>query len=62
MLLRLANSRLWTVAANCAADRSGVTALEYALIAGIVVIAIAALVHGIGTSVSRMFSSVGSGL
>lgn len=54
--------RLLSIAARCAADRSGVTAIEYAMIAGIVVIAVAALVNGIGTSVSNMISSVAKGL
>jgi Flp pilus assembly pilin Flp len=53
--------RLLTAAVRCAADRSGVTSIEYALIAGVIVIAIAALVNGIGASVSGMFSSVASG-
>jgi pilus assembly protein Flp/PilA len=54
--------RLLAAAARYLTDRSGVTAIEYALIAGIVVIAVAALVNGIGTSVSGMISSVSTGL
>jgi pilus assembly protein Flp/PilA len=58
---RFGKWRLSAAAARCLADASGVTAIEYALIAGIVVIAIASLVNGIGASVSQMFSSVAGG-
>jgi Flp pilus assembly pilin Flp len=44
--------------AKCAAETAGVTAIEYALIAGVVVIAVTALVNGIGASVSAMIGSV----
>lgn len=39
-------------------NRSGVTAIEYALIAGLVAIVIVAAVETLGTSVSGLFSSV----
>jgi Flp pilus assembly pilin Flp len=39
-----------------------VTAIEYALIAGIIVIAVTALVDSIGTSLSQMLTSVTTGL
>jgi Flp pilus assembly pilin Flp len=58
MLRRRARLHLVAGFAKCAAEKSGVTAIEYALIACIIVIAVAALVNGIGTSVSGMISSV----
>jgi pilus assembly protein Flp/PilA len=57
----LGKPRWLAAAAKCFADRSGATAIEYAIIAGIIVIAITALVNGIGSTVSRMFGSVASG-
>jgi Flp pilus assembly pilin Flp len=62
MAYRLAKLRLLAAAAKCAADSTGVTVIEYALIAGIIVIAVTALVNGIGESVSGMLSSVATGL
>lgn len=54
--------RLAIALRKCAADRAGVTAIEYALIAGIIVIAITALIQGIGNSLNGMLNSVTTGL
>jgi Flp pilus assembly pilin Flp len=62
MVHRVGRPRLLAVLTKCAADRAGVTAIEYALIAGIVVIAVTALVNGIGASVNVMLSSIARGL
>jgi Flp pilus assembly pilin Flp len=58
MVHRAGRPRLLAVLTECTADNAGVTAIEYALIAGIIVIAVVALVNGIGASVSSMISSV----
>lgn len=42
-------------------DEAGVTALEYAFIAGLVAIAVVAAVNTLGTEVSGLFNSVLSG-
>jgi pilus assembly protein Flp/PilA len=42
------------------ADRDGVTALEYAMIAALVAVAIIGGVSLLGTSVSQVFSTVAS--
>ncbi|MGZ3249835.1 MAG: Flp family type IVb pilin [Croceibacterium sp.] len=39
-------------------DRSGATAVEYALIAGIIVVAIAAAVGAVGTQLIALFGNV----
>jgi len=44
--------------ARLSRNESGVTAMEYALIAGLVAIAIVAAVTTLGTSVSGLFGSV----
>lgn len=41
-------------------DQRGVTALEYALIAGLVAVVIVGAVTTLGTSVSNVFTKVGS--
>jgi Flp pilus assembly pilin Flp len=50
--------RLLAPFAKCAADQTGVTAIEYALIAGVILIAVTALIDGIGKSVSGMLGSI----
>jgi pilus assembly protein Flp/PilA len=40
------------------ADRKGVTALEYGVIASVLVVAVAAAVNGFGTSLSTFFGTV----
>ncbi len=44
------------------ADRSGATAIEYALVAGLISISIVFWAAMIGTSVSGFFTSIASGL
>jgi Flp pilus assembly pilin Flp len=61
MAHRLRKPRLLSLFLNCAADRTGVTAIEYALLTGIILIALVALIDGIGASVSGMLSSVTTG-
>jgi Flp pilus assembly pilin Flp len=58
MVHRVGRLRLLAVLTKCAADTAGVTAIEYALILGIIVIVVVSLVNGIGASVSGMISSV----
>jgi len=43
-------------------DRSGATAIEYALIAGATALALIATIPQVGTAVSSMMSAVGAGL
>jgi pilus assembly protein Flp/PilA len=43
-------------------DRRGVTALEYGLIAAGIVVAISAVVLGLGTKLNTMFTSVGTAI
>ncbi|HKU00161.1 MAG TPA: Flp family type IVb pilin [Paraburkholderia sp.] len=43
-----------------AKSEEGVTALEYGLIAGVIVIAVAATLPGIGKSLSTLFTSIGT--
>jgi len=44
------------------ADRSGVTAIEYGLIAGLIAVVIIAAVTTVGTSLSSKFNAVASNL
>jgi pilus assembly protein Flp/PilA len=44
------------------ADESGVTAIEYALIASLIAVFIIGAVSALGTSVSSEFTEVGGGL
>jgi len=53
---------LRAVLTDCTLDRAGVTAIEYALLAGVIMIAITALINGIGASVNGMLNSVATGL
>ena len=50
--------RLHLIASSFCADESGVTAMEYALIAALIAVAIAATVSALGLSVKDMFLSV----
>lgn len=43
-------------------DRSGVTAIEYALIASVIVVAIVATVSQIGTTLSGTFTTLATSL
>jgi pilus assembly protein Flp/PilA len=43
-------------------DQKGVSALEYAVLAAGIVIALAAAVHSLGSSLSTVFSHIGSSL
>jgi Flp pilus assembly pilin Flp len=61
MVQRIAKPRLFSLLRQCAADRAGVTAIEYALLTGIILIVLVALIDGIGASVSGMFTSVTTG-
>ena len=47
---------------NFAADESGVTAIEYALIASLIAVFIITAVQTVGTKVSTVFNEVGSTL
>jgi Flp pilus assembly pilin Flp len=58
MVHRVGRPRLLAVLTKCTADRAGATAIEYALLLGIILIVVVSLINGIGTSVSGMISSV----
>ena len=47
---------------NFAADESGVTAIEYALIASLIAVAIIGVVTTVGTKVSTVFGEIGGSL
>jgi pilus assembly protein Flp/PilA len=47
---------------NFAADESGVTAIEYALIASLIAVFIIVAVQSVGTKVSNVFSEVSGSL
>ena len=47
---------------NFLSDESGVTAIEYALIASLIAVAIIAVVTTVGQNVSTVFSEIGSSL
>jgi pilus assembly protein Flp/PilA len=47
---------------NFAADASGATAIEYALISGLVAVFIIASLQALGTKLSSEFAEVGSAL
>jgi pilus assembly protein Flp/PilA len=48
--------------ARFAKDQSGVTAIEYGLIAGLIAVVIISAVTTVGTSVKATFTTVGSAL
>jgi pilus assembly protein Flp/PilA len=52
-------AKLWACLAK---DETGATAIEYAIIAGTIAIAIVAAVQGIGTTLNNTFTSVSTGL
>ena len=43
-------------------NKSGVTLTEYALISGLISVVAITVITGMGTSVSRLFSTINSGL
>jgi pilus assembly protein Flp/PilA len=45
-----------------AADQSGVTAIEYGLIAGLIAVVIIGAVRGLGTNVEAKFNAVANAL
>jgi pilus assembly protein Flp/PilA len=47
---------------NFVADESGVTAIEYALIASLIAVFIIVAVQSVGTSLSTVFNEVGTKL
>ena len=47
---------------NFAADESGVTAIEYALLASLIAVFIITAVHTVGAKVSTVFNQVGNSL
>jgi pilus assembly protein Flp/PilA len=47
---------------NFLSDESGVTAIEYALIASLIAVFIIVAVQAVGTSVSTVFTEVGNSL
>ena len=46
------------LALRCLGDRSGATAIEYGLIAGLIALVIVATVTAVGTSLQTTFTSV----
>ena len=68
MAVRLADRLQRTVArsrpflASLRQDRSGVTAIEYALIGGLIAVVIVAVVTTVGTDVSNLYNSIGAGV
>lgn len=53
---------MFAVLAALLKNEAGVTVIEYAVLSGVVLIAIIAVVGSIGTTVSGMFSTVTAGL
>jgi pilus assembly protein Flp/PilA len=47
---------------RCLADRSGATAIEYGLIAGLIALAIIATVTSVGTALQATFTNVAAGI
>ena len=47
---------------NFLSDESGVTAIEYALIASLIAVAIIGVVTTVGTNVSTVFTEIGNSL
>ena len=52
---------MFAVLAALLKNEAGVTAIEYAVLSGVILIAIIAVVGSIGTTVSGMFSTVSAG-
>ncbi len=61
-MLKDSTHAIWTSLQRLMRDDNGATAIEYALIASGVSIAIAATVVNLGSSVTGMFSSVATAL
>jgi len=57
-MLQLLHIRL----SNILADRKGISAMEYAILAGVLVGVIAAAVTGLGNDISGLFNNVGNKL
>jgi pilus assembly protein Flp/PilA len=57
-LSHLRRSRLRTVLSNLIRDESGVTAIEYALIAALIAVAAIAAFTLVGTNLSQTFSTI----
>ncbi len=55
MIFRLIFRRFWK-------DKSGATAIEYGLIAGLIGVVIIGAIQGVGTSISGKFDTVSSSL
>jgi pilus assembly protein Flp/PilA len=55
-------SQLVRFARTYLADRSGVTAIEYGLIAGLIAVVIIAVITTVGTDLTNLFNSVSGGL
>jgi len=52
--------RAYLAASNALKDRKGVTAVEYGLIAGLIAVAIIAILSSLGGSLSSLFSKINS--
>jgi pilus assembly protein Flp/PilA len=52
----------YSLLAHVTADRKGVTAMEYGVIAAGIVIAVAAAAASLGSNVSALFTSIGGSL
>jgi pilus assembly protein Flp/PilA len=50
--------RAYLAASNAFKDRKGVTAVEYGLIAGLIAVAIIAILGSLGTSLNSLFTKV----
>ena len=61
-LSNLRRSRLRTVLSNLIRDESGVTAIEYALIAALIAVAAIAAFTLVGTNLSTTFSTIAAKL
>ena len=61
-LLTLRRIRLRTVLSNLVRDESGVTAIEYALIAALIAVAAIAAFTLVGTNLSTTFSTIAAKL
>ena len=57
----MARSRIWRRCMAFANDDSGATAIEYALIAGGIMVAIVAIVYQLGTTLAGSYQDVADG-
>ena len=60
--LAVTRERIGSALMALRADTSGATAIEYALIAGLISVSIIVWAMSMGTAVSTMFTSIASGL